>query len=305
LGSNIYAVPCSFGNEYKTIYLTCQIPQWDRAKPIPFSLFADYNLITMPITTVLFDLGSTLIYSKNPWLPIFEQADRALVEVLQRGGIVMNSASFYADFDTFLDNYYAQRGTGTVEITTSTSLAELLARKGFRNVPGAVIRDALDAMYAVTQKNWVLEDDAIPTLEILWERGYRLGMISNTSDDKNVQQLVDLWGLRSYFEFIVTSAGCGVRKPDERIFRLALDHFEIPPEATAMVGDTLEADILGANQIGIYSTWVTRRVAGPDPSTGLRRERSGERSGRSSPPIQPDATVSTLSAIPSILAAIA
>lgn len=259
----------------------------------------------MPITTVLFDLGSTLIYSKNSWPPIFEQANQALVEGLQRGGIVMNSASFYAEFDTFLDNYYAQRGTGTVEITTSTSLAELLARKGFRNVPEAVVRDALDAMYAVTQQNWVLEDDAIPTLEILRGRGYRLGMISNTSDDKNVQQLVDRWKLRPFFETIITSAGCGIRKPDERIFRLALNHFEVPPGRAAMVGDTPDADILGANQIGMYSIWVTRRVAGPDPVTGFRRERADERSEQSSPPIQPDATVGKLSEIPSIFAFVA
>ncbi len=268
-------------------------------------MFDGYNLVTMPLTTVLFDLGSTLIYSKNPWPPIFERADRALVEVLQRGGFVMNSASFYADFNTFLDTYYAQRGTGTVEITTSTSLAELLARKGFRNVSGAVIREALDAMYAVTQQNWVLEDDAIPTLEILREHGCRLGMISNTSDDKNVQQLLDRWGLRSYFEFIVTSAGCGVRKPDERIFRLALDHFGVRPEAAAMIGDTLEADILGANRIGMYSIWITRRVTGPDPAPSLRRERSSDRSKQSYPPIQPDATVSKLSEIPSLLASVA
>jgi putative hydrolase of the HAD superfamily len=259
----------------------------------------------MPITTVLFDLGSTLIYSKKPWPPIFEQADRALVEGLQRGGIVMNSASFYADFDTFLDTYYAQRGTGTVEITTSASLAELLARKGFRNVPGAVIREALDAMYAVTQQNWVLEDDAIPTLEMLRERGCRLGMISNTSDDKNVQQLVDRWELRPYFESIITSAGCGIRKPDERVFRLALDHFGVPPEATAMVGDTLEADILGANQIGIRSIWITRRVEGPDFEARPLRESIDHSTAYRSESLRPDATISRLNEIPSLLAAVA
>jgi len=264
----------------------------------------------MPITTVLFDLGSTLIYSKKPWPPIFEQADRALVEVLQRAGIVMNSASFYAEFDTFLDTCYAQRGTGTVEITTSTSLAELLARKGFRNVPEAVVREALDAMYAVTQQNWVLEDDAIQTLEILQERGYRLGMISNTSDDKNVQQLVDRWKLRPYFESIVTSAGCGIRKPDERIFRLALDHFEVSPEAVAMVGDTLEADILGANQIGIHSIWITRRVEGPDfEARPLRESIDHSTAYRSdayrSESLRPDATIIRLNEIPSLLAAVA
>ena len=122
-------------------------------------------------------------------------------------------------------------------------------------------------MYSITQQNWYLEADAIPTLKTLREQGYRLGMISNTSDDKNVQQLVDRWELRPFFETIITSAGCGIRKPDERIFRLALDHFGVPPEQVAMVGDLLEADILGANQMGIYSIWITRRVQ----SAGRRR----------------------------------
>jgi len=31
-----------------------------------------------------------------------------------------------------------------------------------------------------------------------------------------------------------------------------------------MVGDSLEADILGANQMGIYSIWITRRVYLPE-----------------------------------------
>ena len=261
--------------------------------------------MTMPITTVLFDLGSTLLYSKDPWPPIFERANRALVEVLQRAGIVMNSASFYAEFDNFLDTYYDQRGMGTVEVSTPTSLTELLARKGFRNVPEAIIREALDAMYAITQQNWYLEDDAIPTLEILQKHGYRLGMISNTSDDKNVQQLVDRWQLRPYFEFIVTSAGCGIRKPDERIFRLALDHFDVSPEATAMVGDTLEADILGANQIGIHSIWITRRVEGPDFEAGPLQESIDYSIAYRSESLRPDATISRLDEIPSLLAAVA
>jgi putative hydrolase of the HAD superfamily len=257
------------------------------------------------LKVVLFDLGSTLIYWKDPWPPIFKRADQALVEALQRSGVALDSDSFHADFDHFLDAYYVQRGTGTAEMTTAVSLAGLLVRKGFQDVPENVIREGLDAMYAVTQQNWYLEDDAVSTLEALRGRGYRLGMISNTSDDKNVQQLVDRWGLRPYFELIVTSAGCGIRKPDERIFRIALDYFGARPEATAMIGDTLEADILGAKGVGMYSVWITRRVAGADPAAGLRHERLGEGSAKGSRSIQPDATVRTLSETPSVLAALA
>ena len=125
------------------------------------------------------------------------------------------------------------------------------------------------------------------TLETLKSRGYRLGLISNTSDDNNVQGIVDRWGLRPFFETIVTSAALGIRKPDVRIFQVALDRFRVQPEAAAMVGDTLDADVLGANQSGIYSIWVTRRVQIPE---------EGELA------IQPQAVVTALSQIPDLLA---
>jgi HAD superfamily hydrolase (TIGR01662 family) len=239
------------------------------------------------IKVVFFDLGSTLIYSKASWPPLYQQADRALVEGLRQANIPMEISTIAGKFDTFLDSYYAGRSGSTIEKTTPSALSELLQETGFRDVPNAVVRTALDSMYAITQKNWYLEADAIPTLKTLLEHGYRLGMISNTSDDKNVQQLVDREGLRGYFETIITSAGCGIRKPDERIFRLALDHFGIPPEQTAMVGDLLETDILGANQLGIYSIWITRRVQVP---------------GEGELPIQPQAVISSLDQIPGLLA---
>ena len=239
------------------------------------------------LKVVFFDFGSTLIYTKDPWPPIYEQADQALVDILLKAGISLDMRAFSSEFETFLDNYYAERGTSIIERTTSSVLCEILAANGFPSIPGSTVRAALDAMYAVTQQNWYLEEDAIPTLEALRERGLRLGMISNTSDDENVQQLLDRWDLRRYFENIITSAGCGIRKPDERIYRLALDTFNVPPEQTAMIGDTPDADILGANRMGIKSIWITRRAAGLDPS-----------------PAKPDAIVSTLSEIPSILTTI-
>ena len=235
---------------------------------------------------VLFDLGSTLIYSKDPWPPIYEQADRELVEVLQQSGISLEIKAFSSEFETFLDSYYAAR-TSPIEKTTFYDLKEILEQKGYRDAPASVMRTALDAMYAITQQNWYIEPDAISALQTLREQGYRLGIVSNTSDDQNVQKLIDRWELRPYFETIITSAGCGIRKPDRRIFQLALNHFRVLPEQIVMVGDTLEADILGANQMGFYSVWITRRVQIPE---------EGELA------IQPQAVISTLNEIPGLLA---
>jgi HAD superfamily hydrolase (TIGR01549 family) len=236
---------------------------------------------------IFFDLGSTLVYSKDPWPPIYEKADQALIEVLRSAGFKVDPLAFYTEFGGFIRSYYEDPSEDNHEKTAFISLREMLFHLGFQNIPDSILRAALVAMYAVTQKNWYLEDDAIPTLKILGSRGYRLGLISNTSDEKNVQGIVDHWELRPFFESIITSAELGVRKPDARIFQTALDRLKVLPQAAVMVGDTLEADVLGANRMNIFSIWITRRAQVPDEGELV---------------IQPQAVITALDQIPDLLA---
>lgn len=238
------------------------------------------------ISAVFFDLGSTLIHSKDPWPPIYEQAEQALLEALGRRSVVIDPAAFTAEFGGFIRSYYENRPDDNREKTTLAVLREFLERQGFRDAAENILRAGLDAMYAVTQRNWYLDEDTIPTLEILHKRGYRLGLISNTSDDKNVQQLIDRDNLRPFFATIVTSAALGIRKPDTRIFNAALEKMKIDPGDAVMVGDMLDADILGANHAGMYSIWITRHV---------HYVQEGELN------IQPQAVVSALKQIPDLL----
>ena len=233
---------------------------------------------------IFFDLGNTLMYDKDPWDPIFPRADAAMRRCLEQAGYPL-AENAYGEFNTIFDMYYHRRRDTVQEETTVQLLRELMDRQG-ASPPDPVLFAAMEAMYAVTQENWFVEEDAAPALKTLQEMGYRLGIISNAADDENVQELIDKGNLRSHFEFIISSAACGVRKPDARIFQLALDHFNVPPEKTAMAGDLLDADVLGANRLGIYSIWVTRRAIAP-PDGNLE--------------IQPQAIVATLGKIPSLL----
>jgi len=238
------------------------------------------------IRAILFDLGGTLMYARNPWPPIVQQADEALADYLGEKGIVLNRDTFPYEFRTRLEEYYNRREHDLFETTYLFILQELLTEKGYGDVPDNVLRAALDRLFSVTQQNWILEDDAISTLKKLDTSGYRMGLISNAGDNKDVLQLVDRFGLRSYFEFIVTSAACSYRKPHPRIFELALSNWYFLPEEAAMVGDTLDADIRGAKKAGLYSIWISRRAM-PDEEE-LQR-------------IQPDATVVALSELPALL----
>jgi HAD superfamily hydrolase (TIGR01549 family) len=213
--------------------------------------------------TALFDLGGTLIFFDGDWPDVYLRADQALIDALDAAGIRLNREAFREDFRARLKAYYNERESEFIEYTTGFVLKEALANWGYLGVPDSTIRPALDAMYKISQAHWLAESDALPALTELLQRGFRLGLISNAGDDADVQALVDKVQLRPFFELILTSASLGIRKPNPRIFQIAIQRLGADPDLTVMVGDTLGADILGARNAGIRSIWITRRADTP------------------------------------------
>lgn len=215
---------------------------------------------TFPVRYILFDLGGTLMHARGDWEPIHERADQALVDSLRMHDIHIEPPQFRAR----LYRYYEQREKDFQETTYHFVLRELLTELGHAEVAEPVLRSALDAMYSITQSNWQLEADAVETLKMLKSNQYRLGIFSNAGDDKDVQQLIENFGIRDHFDFVLTSAACFYRKPHERAFEISLAQWNITPQEAAMVGDSLEADIIGAKQVGMTAIWITRRASFTD-----------------------------------------
>ena len=226
------------------------------------------------------------MYGRRNWAPIVAKADDALTNHIRSQGMEVNLNTFSTEFRKRLDEYFKQREKDLLETTYSSVLRELLKDKGYNDVPGDFLRSALDTLFSVTQENWILEKDAISTLETLREKGYNLGIVSNAGDDVDVQQLAKGFGITKYFDFILTSAACSYRKPHPRIFELALSNWYCLPGEAVMIGDNLDADIRGAQEAGMYGVWINRR-ADPQMEDEVR--------------VQPDASLSTLSEIPAIL----
>lgn len=238
------------------------------------------------LRAVIFDLGGTLMYERSSWHAITAQGDEALTRYLIGQGMELNLSTFPVEFRRRLGEYFTQREKDLLETSYTFVLIELLKDKGYTNLPDEMIRKALDSLFAVTQTNWVLEEDALPTLKKLERDGYKMGLISNAGDDQDVQQLVRRFGIAPYFDFILTSAACSYRKPHPRIFELAIANWYFLPSETVMVGDNLDADIRGAKNAGLYAVWISRRAG---------------QSSEDQPRVQPDATVSTLTELPALL----
>lgn len=61
--------------------------------------------------------------------------------------------------------------------------------------------------------------------------------------------------LDSYFDIILISEEVGYSKPDRRIFELALNKLNVQPEETLFIGDDLEKDISGCQNVNINGIW--------------------------------------------------
>lgn len=238
------------------------------------------------LRAVIFDLGGTLMYERDSWYAVTAKGDEALTKYLIDQGLEINFSTFPIEFRRRLGEYFSQREKDLLETTYTYVLIDLLKDKGYTQLPDEVIRKALDTLFGVTQTNWVLEEDAIPTLRKLEQNGYRMGIISNAGDDNDVQQLISRFEIASYFDFILTSASCSYRKPHPRIFEMAVANWYFLPSETVMVGDNLDADIRGAKGAGLYGIWISRRAGA---------------STDDQPRIQPDATISTLEELPALL----
>ena len=236
---------------------------------------------------ILFDLGSTLLYFNGDWAEVFAGADQAVYDTLCEAGYAPPE-DFPLIFRARLQEYHAVREVDLIEHTTVKILRDLLAEQGYPEVPQQVIDQAMIHMYAVSQAHWHVEQDTLETLQQLHARGYRLGVISNAANRQDVLTLVEKAGVGPYLDFVLTSAESGIRKPSPRIFRQGLDHWDAAPDEVVMVGDLLRPDILGAQQLGIYSVWITRRA-------------QNEENKKYAEEITPDAQIAALSELPGLL----
>lgn len=235
----------------------------------------------MGINTVLFDLGNTLMYYDAPWPESFITAGKALLDVLRPE--IKTVLDEKAVLDSLLKRIqeYPDPSDGYRQKTSLEVMKTVLQESGLPQLPEPILREGLKAMFTEAERHWQPEDDSMPVLTELHDRGYRLAVVSNAMDDDNIQRLVDKCGIRHLLRVVISSAAFGYAKPNPGIFRFALEHCGSLPEETVMVGDSLEFDVAGAHGLGMRSIWITRRV----------RKWEEKKAGAI---IQPDAVVATL-----------
>ena len=111
-------------------------------------------------------------------------------------------------------------------------------------------------LFGVT--NAMLYDDVLPTLEYLRDACFKLAIVSNW--DTPLDPLTERLGIAEYFDTITASHDMRVKseKPDPHIFNYTLETVGVSAAETVHVGDTYEADIVGARGVGIRPILLDR-----------------------------------------------
>jgi putative hydrolase of the HAD superfamily len=239
---------------------------------------------------VIFDLGSTLLYSEHDhnWGVVLPRMRADLLAYLQAAGYALDGPEFVRRISAKYADYDRQRQTDWVEYTAEWILRSTLDEMGAPPPSPQIVAEAIQAYYAYSESFWRPMPGLHETLHALAARGLRLAAISNASDAANVHRLIDRAGIRHYLHPILISAALGIRKPNPKIFGLVLTEWGLRPDECLMVGDTLGADILGAQLAGLHNVWLTSH-AGHSANVAHRGN------------IVPEAEIAALTDLPALL----
>ena len=206
------------------------------------------------INAVLFDVYGTLVDIKTDEHrdDVFESLSRFLEyrRVFIPGGELKE---LYFDK---IHQQLVQSHEKHPEVDVADALAYVLHERGGTN--DRLLSQFLTQLYrALCRERFRLFDDTFWTLN-KFRKKYRLGIVS---DAQRLFCKPELRAMRleRFFDAIVISSDYKFRKPDPRLFHIALSMLNVPASEAAYVGNSWETDLMGPRNAGLAMVGLIRQ----------------------------------------------
>ncbi len=197
------------------------------------------------IRGVFFDLGGTLrICDEAP-----EHQERAMARMAELAG-----RTDVQNFIDMVEERYAPYRDWALTENKEAGDFELWNRWLLPEMDGerlAAVCHELTYQYRQVKGKRRVVDGGLQVIRGLYERGYRLGIISNLIGENEIPDWLREDGLAQYFDAVVLSSVCHIRKPDPQIYHMGCQELGLAPEECVSVADNLGRDITGAKAAGI------------------------------------------------------
>lgn len=226
-----------------------------------------------PIEVVLFDVGGTLLHPEPSVGAVYSRAAAELGHEVPADRL---QARFAGAWKESMERSRQRGHTCSREILRE-EWRTIVTATFDGEVHPAAIPAIFDDLYRrfVSSDAWRLAPGALDALETVRRLGRRLGVLSNW--DARLEETLAQLDLARHFDFFVVSCDVGHEKPHPRIFEVALREAGTTADRVLLVGDSWEADVLGAERAGLRALWVT----GDQGDAGDRSARASSLSGGS------------------------
>lgn len=173
------------------------------------------------------------------------------------------------DFDKFHKNYlehneilWQRYRDGLIKQDELRLKRMRLALLDFKIADDDLAKQMSEQFLELLPTRTILFPHAVEVLQDLTMKGYKCHLVTNGFDKVQHSKLYHS-GLTEFFTEVITSECSNCLKPQKEIFEFAIQKCGARPEECIMIGDSIEADIIGAMNAGIDQVFVNHM--GIDP----------------------------------------
>ncbi len=230
----------------------------------------------MRIKAVFFDFGGTL--ADTPPDFDYEKCIQGLHQSFLKNGFSVSYEHCKNVYNEVSEKYYGRNSVR--EVILGRVATEVLAQCGYSRPKDTAIVEAAEAYMEPLVQAKIIDPHLHSVLRRLKKR-YKLGVVSNFSHSPAVWKTLQRFDLAKFFDTVVVSADVGWRKPSSKIFKKALDALQILASESVFVGDELDHDVEGAQNVGMLTILLRK------PTTREIRRK-----------VEPDETIYELKEVP-------
>ncbi len=218
--------------------------------------------MTRRLQGILFDFGDTLVdFGKVNVLARFEDGAKEAYRYLEELGQPMPEFEKYhrQQLRAVKRSYFVSRFTS--RDFNALDLIDHLGDSLGHDLTQEQLEELAWRWYEPVSQCGSVEPGLREAIEGIRDQGLTIGLISNTFiPDTVLDRHLEKIGILELFPMRIYSCTQDFRKPDRRIFQMALDKLGLKAEESLYIGDSVRNDVFGSNRMGMVS--VLKDVTG-------------------------------------------
>ena len=232
----------------------------------------------MSIKGIIFDFGFTLFYFNNPsverYYECFKKGLLKSIDILKEKQVwsdELSSDLFIKKFAKKRQDFFRKSIKTKTEFPTALIFQKVLESLKEENIIDDI--DHIDdktynnlakIYHSCEEEEWEPFENTKETLETLRSKNIKIAIISNHPHHQSIENMLKRHAFDQYFDFIITSAKFGKRKPDPNIFLYTVEKMGLKEHSNSvlMCGDEY-VDIIGAQRANIQFILLERKYRFP------------------------------------------